>query len=116
MLRLKRVAVLLFLIGLAAIASSAPGQEAGQSEREAMYYRYLEFPSLVKGGTIQPHWMAEGSSFWYAEGAPANTVIYKVDPKASTKTPLFDSARLRKALTRLQTQPNMRAKDLVPFA
>ena len=42
--------------------------------------------------------MADGSSFWYAEGAPASTVIYKVDPKLNGKTPLFDSARLRKAL------------------
>ncbi len=42
--------------------------------------------------------MTAGSSFWYAEGAPANTVIWKVDPVANTKTPLFDSARLRKAL------------------
>ena len=45
--------------------------------------------------------MADGSSFWYAEGAPANTVIYKVDPEANTKTPLFDTARLRQALTPL---------------
>ncbi|MEE9233888.1 MAG: hypothetical protein V3U28_00410, partial [Candidatus Acidoferrales bacterium] len=76
-------------------------QEATQAEREAMYYRYLEFPSYVKGGSIEPHWMADGSSFWYAEGAPANTVIWKVDPRANTKTPLFDTARLRQALTPL---------------
>jgi hypothetical protein len=36
-----------------------------------MYYPYLEFPSLVKGGSIEPHRMADGSSFWYAEGDPA---------------------------------------------
>ena len=77
------------------------GQEAQQSEREAMYYRYLEFASYVKGGSIEPHWMADGSSFWYAEGAPANTVIWEVDPVADTKTPLFDTARLRQALTPL---------------
>ncbi|MEE9611299.1 MAG: DPP IV N-terminal domain-containing protein, partial [Desulfatiglandales bacterium] len=41
------------------------------------------------------------SSFWYAEGAPANTIIWKVDPRANTKTPLFDTARLRKELTSL---------------
>ena len=37
--------------------------------------------------------MADASSFWYAEGAPANTVIYKVDPAANTKTPLLDTVR-----------------------
>ncbi len=66
-----------------------------------MYYRYLEFPSYVKGGSVEPHWMADGSSFWYAEGAPANSVIFKVDPRANTKKPLFDTARLREALTAL---------------
>ncbi len=78
-----------------------------RAEREAMYFRYLDFASYIKGGSITPNWMADGSSFWYAEGAPANTVIWKVDPKANpsaglragTKTPLFDAARLRQALT-----------------
>ncbi|MFQ5695672.1 MAG: hypothetical protein ACE5HB_06765, partial [Terriglobia bacterium] len=92
--------MLIFLIvGLAVIAPLVRAQESEQSEREAMYYRYLEFPSYVKGGSITPHWMADGSSFWYAEGSPANTVIYKVDPRANTKTPLFDTQRLRQALT-----------------
>lgn len=36
------------------------------TEREVMYYRYLEFASSFKGGTITPHWMTDGSSFWYA--------------------------------------------------
>jgi dipeptidyl aminopeptidase/acylaminoacyl peptidase len=45
--------------------------------------------------------MADGNSFWYAEGAPENTVIWKVDPMANTKEPLFDTARLRRSLTRI---------------
>ncbi len=88
--------VLLLAMMFAAIACAA---EPTSSEREAMYYRYLEFASYVKGGSIEPHWMADGSSFWYAEGDPNNTIIYKVNPEANTKTPLFDTARLRQALT-----------------
>ncbi len=80
---MKRALFVSLLLWLAAIAPSAPAQEAEQSEREAMYYRYLEFSSYVKGGSIQPHWMADGSNFWYAEGAPANTVIWKIDPVAN---------------------------------
>jgi len=94
----------MFAIGMIVLATSllaAWAQEAKQSEREAMYYRYLEFASYVKGGSIEPHWMTDGSSFWYAEGAPDNTVIWKVDPKANTKAPLFDTARLRKAVAPL---------------
>jgi dipeptidyl aminopeptidase/acylaminoacyl peptidase len=70
------------------------------SEREALYYRYLAFDSLVKGGSVQPNWMADGSTFWYAEGAPDNTVIYKVDPRANTKSAIFDIPRLRTAIKR----------------
>jgi dipeptidyl aminopeptidase/acylaminoacyl peptidase len=72
-----------------------------------MYYRYLGFASLVKGGSIQPHWMMDGSSFWYAEDSPENTTIWKVDPSKNSKTSLFDSNRLRRALARcLGHEPN----------
>ena len=100
----KQTFSILLLIGLTLTAGSVHAQETSQSEREAMYYQYLEFRSYVKGGSIQPNWMADGSSFWYAEGAPANTVIYKVDPRVNTKGPLFDTARLRQALTALLGQ------------
>ena len=65
--------VIAVLLAVTVLAGGLRAQEAKQSEREAMYRRYLEFPSYVKGGSIQPHWMADGSSFWYAEGTPTNT-------------------------------------------
>ncbi len=89
------------VIGLVLITQPVNAQPKDQSEREAMYYRYLEFASYVKGGSIEPHWMADGSSFWYAESPPGNTVIWKIDPNANTKAPLFDTERLRQALTPL---------------
>ena len=98
---MKRRSIIIFLYCLTLFAGSVHAQEASQTEREAMYYRYLEFAAYVKGGSIEAHWMADGSSLWYAEGAPANTVIWKVDPRANTRTPLFDTARLRQALTAL---------------
>ncbi len=108
MLHPQRTLFVAVVIALAIVTPPVGAQEtkqspaeSGQAEREEMYYRYLEFASYVKGGSIEPHWMADGSSFWYAKGAPENTVIRKVDPKANTKTPLFDTARLRKALTPL---------------
>ena len=99
MFRTRRETIFILFFSLIVIASSIYAQETEQSEREAMYYRYLEFASYVKGGSVEPHWMADGSSFWYAEGAPDDTVIWKIDPKANTKTALFDTARLRHALT-----------------
>ncbi len=101
MIGLTARGIVLLVTGLVAAAALARAGEPTQSEREAMYYRYLEFPSYVKGGSIEPHWMTDGSSFWYAEGSPANTDIWKVDPVANTKQPLFDTERLRQALTPL---------------
>lgn len=53
---------------------------------------------MVKGGTLQPHWLSDGDSFWYANGVPNRIVIYRVDPQVNTKIPLFDAARLRRPL------------------
>ncbi|MEX2527705.1 MAG: DPP IV N-terminal domain-containing protein [Gemmatimonadota bacterium] len=87
-------------------------QETDQSEREAMYRRYLDF-FPVKGGTIEPHGMADGNSFWYVEGDPEEAVIWIVDPVADTKRPLFDVDRLRRALaTTLGHEPPHRG---MPF-
>ncbi len=68
-----------------------------------MYYHPTTFRSWLRGGSIQPHWMSDGSSFWYAEGAPNDAIIYIVDPSANTKVPLFDSERVRDALTPAST-------------
>ncbi len=105
MVRAKWTTVVILVVGLAVIASLVRAQEPRQSEREAMFLRYEEWAEWawlhLEGDSIQPHWMADGSRFWYAEGGPANTVIWRVDPRANTKTPLFDTARLRVALTPL---------------
>ena len=86
---MTRGAIVCVVTGLVLITQLVNAQPKDQSAREAMYYRYLEFPSLVTGGSIEPHWMADGSSFWYAEGPPDNTVIWKIDPNANTKTALL---------------------------
>ena len=68
MFRTRRETIFILIVSLVVIASSIRAQETEQSEREAMYYHYLEFASYVKDGSIEPHWMADGNSFWYAEG------------------------------------------------
>ena len=101
MFRLKGTIFIILLFGLVLISPLVWTQDTELLEREAMYYSSMEFPSLVKGGSIHPHWMSDGNRFWYAEGFPENTVIYIVDPRANTKTPLFDTVRLRNSLTSL---------------
>ncbi len=68
--------IVLLITGIVVSSSLARAGEPTPSEREAMYYRYLEFRSYVKGGAIEPHWMADVSSSLYSVGAPVNTVIW----------------------------------------
>ena len=69
------------------------------ARREAVFRRYLEFPNLVAGAGIEPHWLADGSSFWYAEGIEEGDVrILRVDPETDEVSPMFDVARLRAGL------------------
>jgi dipeptidyl aminopeptidase/acylaminoacyl peptidase len=70
-----------------------------QAERVAMYERYRKFDDLVEGGSVTPGWFKDGNTFWFAEGGPDATVIWKIDPVAGSREPLFDTERIRAALT-----------------
>jgi len=73
---------------------------------DEMYHRHLDaaltgkVKKLIEGGLImKANWMADGNSFWYAEGPPENTVIYTFNPQNKKKIPLFDTPRLRRSLS-----------------
>ncbi len=97
-----RVIRLIPIVSLIAGCLLRPLDLASQSlipaDRDSVYRQLLKFGSLVQDASVEPHWMADKRSFWYVEGAPANTVVLKVDPDASTIEPLFDTARIRSAL------------------
>lgn len=90
---------------------------------DEMYKRYLDTAlsgkvmTLIKGGImITVNWMADGSSFWYAEGEPENTVIYKFNPEKNSKKPLFNTVRLRKAITeKLGEEPPHQGLPFIQF-
>lgn len=82
-----------------AIFSFAVAQGSFRNNSKKMYYRFFRFRSFVKNGSIRANWMQDGNSFWYATGDQDNTIIYKVDPLKNTKMPLFNTQRLRQALT-----------------
>lgn len=90
-------ASLLVLTVLAGSSIPAAAQQI-PDDRFARFRQLMDFPALVKGGAITARWLGDGESFWYADGAPANTVIYRVDPSQGTQEPLFDTERLRAAL------------------
>ena len=73
--------------------SATGGERYSQNERyressptshdEAVYHRYLDFGSLIRGGSVQPNWLPDGSCFWYERGRPNERQILKVDPAAN---------------------------------
>jgi len=96
---MKRTTTCTVVLGLI-VALATPAATAGTpEENEAVYQAYMQFGDMVEGGTVTPGWILGGPSFWYAEGGPQNTVIWRVDPAANTKEELFDVPRLRAALT-----------------
>jgi hypothetical protein len=99
MFRLLKRRLFTALVGAVLFAPGILAQGAGDTERQAMYRRYVEFASSLQVTAVEAHWMADGSSFWYAEGSPVNTVVWKVDALANMRAPLFDVVRVRQALS-----------------
>jgi dipeptidyl aminopeptidase/acylaminoacyl peptidase len=87
-------ATLTILVAAASVgrAQTSPGH------RDSVYRRMLDLPTLARGGTIEPHWMADSSSFWYADSVPERTVLVRVDPVKGTREPLLDGSRARSAI------------------
>ncbi|MYE10338.1 MAG: prolyl oligopeptidase family serine peptidase [Gammaproteobacteria bacterium] len=83
--------------GVALTLAAAP-LAAAEDNRQAVFEQYLDFAAMVQGGSIEPNWLADGSSFWFADGGPANRVIWRVNPAADVVEPLFDVSRLRAAI------------------
>ena len=82
------------------------------STRRAAYQAYLDFADLVQGGRVNPGWLPDGTSFWFAEGGPQDRSLVKIGA-GGLKEALFDVARLRVALTeKLGHEPAGRG---VPF-
>jgi dipeptidyl-peptidase-4 len=84
------------------------------TDSQAVFDQYLNnLPALLGGGVVPPNWLTDGS-FWIAEGAPANTLIFRYDTKSGQRAPMFDVARTRKAVAEaLGFEP---AAQGLPFA
>ncbi len=92
--------VILAAFLLAAGLSSGIAREAPPVSVDQVFARYSLFNLLlVKNGTIRANWLNDGNAFWYAEDTTAGRIFYKVDPRTGLKTPVFDTTKLRQALT-----------------
>ncbi|MGE0553212.1 MAG: DPP IV N-terminal domain-containing protein [Gemmatimonadales bacterium] len=89
------------LTSIACAVSLAAGVSPSRAQgvdRDSVYRRMLDFPSLVKGGAVTPHWLGDGRSFWYLAGGPDSTVVLRVDPVANRVEAMADVARVRRAV------------------
>jgi len=97
----RRLGLVLLVLSRPAATSAqvAPSPEE-LARGEAAFWRYLEFPSLVRGGTITPHWVSDTTDvFWFVEGVDQGDVrIARVDLRANQVVPVFDVTRLRAAV------------------
>ncbi|MFN0181539.1 MAG: DPP IV N-terminal domain-containing protein [Gemmatimonadales bacterium] len=86
------------LLVIGAWSASPATSQSGQDPRESLFARLYDLGAMVRGGSVTPRWLADGSSFWYPDSAPARTVMWRVDPRSNTVTPFFDLQRLRRSV------------------
>lgn len=71
----------------AAIAIAGSPQQECAADRTEMVRAYDDFSSRVTGGAIEPHWLEDGNSFWYAVEEPDGRAFHRVDPKRNIIEP-----------------------------
>jgi dipeptidyl aminopeptidase/acylaminoacyl peptidase len=92
-----RTCSLLTLVLGFSLPASAAAPPSGV-DRDAMFLAYLGSGALIRGGSVEPHWLADGRRFWYVTETKEGPLVWIVDPRANTKRPLFDTPRLLQAL------------------
>ncbi|MEO7964193.1 MAG: hypothetical protein ABIT38_09840 [Gemmatimonadaceae bacterium] len=98
-MRLVTLFIALGAQALLAPCTHAQQQLSGDQRYQALVGRGIA--SLIRGGVVAPHWLANGRSFWFTESLGDSVAAWKVDPVANTRQALFDTNRLRKSLATL---------------
>lgn len=89
---MKRLAIVQCLAVLCCMSS---GNAAAPATLEQRYQRAAEFlpwrvNRLVHGAHLQPHWSADGRSFWFEEDAVQGARYWRVDLQGPSKTLLAE--------------------------
>lgn len=66
------------------------------TRRAERFAAYLEFSSLVRNGSSNATFLADGRC-WFVTGAPSDTTILVFDPRSGSLSPMFDAAGTRRA-------------------
>ena len=103
------------LLVIAMPAKTALGE--GVSLRAADYaaaerWDNVRLGTLVKNASVEPHWIGEGSRFWYTREEEAGHSVVLVDVLTGERRSVFDVDRMSEALTQLA---GFAAQGLAPF-
>ena len=60
---------------------------------------------LVFDTAVTPHWLELSDRFWYTYETSSGRNFYLVDPRAKTRKPLFDNAKMAAMLTKISLFP-----------
>src|SRR5215472_3312733 len=86
---------------LAWLTLLSTGGVSAQASRDTVFTQTLSFPARIGNGSIEAHWMEDGTRFWYVGGQPGQWSFYKYDPTRKERTTLFDTSRVRNALAKI---------------
>jgi hypothetical protein len=92
-----RVAAAMTIAVAAVVASPAHAQSVDYTRADLI----RTFDPLLVGGRVYPIWLRDSVRFYFeANGAGADRgTLYLVDPRARTKRPLLDNARIASSLS-----------------
>ena len=95
MIRLARAFTIVLVMQSAFAPDETRAQQLGPERRDSVYRQYLRFPTLVKGGRVEPNWVTDGNRFWYMEDGSDGTVTFLVDPGSDAVISLLDAESAR---------------------
>jgi dipeptidyl aminopeptidase/acylaminoacyl peptidase len=78
--------------------ASAQGSPTPDYHRAEQFLTWNEL-KLVYADYVAPHWMKDGSRFWYRVTTPQGADYVRIDPVTLTRGPLFDNDRLAAAIS-----------------
>jgi dipeptidyl aminopeptidase/acylaminoacyl peptidase len=76
------------------------------ADREVLYRSILELPAKMTNGGVTPHWMPDGSSFWYTTREQGKTLTYQIDPTHNTRSLLPQAPQV-------PLRPNAQGRELL---
>ena len=99
-------AALLLIVVAGAPAWSADSEPIrGANYPLAAKYSNSNLRQFVYDTSVTPNWIGKSDSFWYSFRTSAGVNYYRVNPKTSSREPLFDQAKLAALLSEMVQKP-----------